>query len=91
MRFFFARAVFVGLCALVVGVLRAFDLELPRTTNAPVNVPPACGRARGRRRAQEDQCVASVIIESERVVRFVGVFDGHDGDEASTKESLTFM
>ena len=84
MRFFFARAVFVGLCALVVGVLRAFDLELPRTTNAPVNVPPACGRARGRRRAQEDQCVASVIIESERVVRFVGVFDGHDGDEAST-------
>jgi serine/threonine protein kinase/serine/threonine protein phosphatase PrpC len=83
MRFFFARAVFIGLCALVIGVLRAFDLELPRATNAPVNVPPACGRARGRRRAQEDACVIGTI-EFERIVRFVGVFDGHDGDEAST-------
>ena len=49
---------------------------------ARARVASSCARARGRRSTQEDACVAFASTVGARVV-VVGVFDGHDGDDAS--------
>jgi len=87
--YFADKSVIVALGALVVGTLRVLDnWRAPSGRLASTAITSACGRARGRRGAQEDVCA---IIPSRGGSAIMGLFDGHDGDEASTNAARALV